>query len=146
MEVDSIIPEQIALKVLGHEWDDVFADNYDLAAIKELRSFLNMKKIDKRLLAPIIYLKQERIRLRLKERSVYYFEMSLDDCTAGRVGDSEEKQVHFCQLELENKFKGSTSRNEKRIARLIEFFKESYSIKLSKDSKYQKAVKELVKK
>ncbi|MDD5006105.1 MAG: CYTH domain-containing protein [Candidatus Omnitrophica bacterium] len=148
-EIDDVIPEEMALKILSGNWSEAFSSNYDLRTIKEFRKFLEENKIDTKSLSPLIYGQQKRSRFSLKEDGKLYFEISLDKCSFNLINDARKKEINFLQLEFENKFKGDRSamdQREERIQDLIMFFTQNFPTKVERDSKYRTVVRELIKK
>jgi len=144
-EIDDILPEELAKNTLSGNWQEVFSAKYDLLTIKKIDSFLKANNLDYSRLVPLLICRQERLRLRLRERSVVYFEISLDKVRFNLVNDGS-KQIEFMQLEFENKLKGSIGRDNDRIGKLAKFFESEYKLTPSRESKYRKAVLELIKK
>lgn len=144
-EIDDILPDDLAKDILSGNWQEVFSDKYDLFTIKKIDSFLKANNLDRSRLVPLLICQQERLRLRLRERSVVYFEISLDKVRFNLVNDGSKK-IEFMQLEFENKLKGSIGRDNDRIGKLAKFFESEYKVIPSRESKYRKAVLGLVKK
>ena len=148
-EIDDIIPRIMALKILSGKWDEAFSSSYSLKTIKEFRAFLEKNKINPNKLSPCLYGQQKRTRLTLKENSILYFEISLDEGSFRLINSGREKEVNFLQLEFENKFRKDRAlmdNKEQRIRDLINFFTKNYDLKISRDSKYRMAEEEIIKK
>lgn len=143
-EIDDVIPEDIAKNMLSGDLSKAFSGDYDFLTINKFRSFLEENKIDYHNLVPLLHCLQKRERFRLKEHSLNYFEISLDDVLFTTVKGNNKQQIHFYQLEFENKLKGAIARDIKRIEQLIRFFTDNYRLKITRESKYRKAVLELI--
>lgn len=147
-EIDDVIPEEMALKILDGNWAEVFSSKYDLNTINEFKKFLEKNKIDTRSLVPLIYGRQERSRFALKEDGKLYFEISLDKCSFSLINGARKKEINFLQLEFENKFKGdrlAMDGREQRMQDMLTFFTQNFHAKIERESKYQTAVQELIK-
>jgi len=143
-ELDDVIPKDLGIRILAGEWEEAYSDT-DLKTIKKLREFLSVNNIDYRKLAPCIIAEQKRSRFSMKRNGQLYFEISLDDCSFWPFDESNLNRVKFLQLEFENKFRvGIQREDEARILELVKFFEENYPVKIEKDSKYRKAILELL--
>jgi len=141
-EIDDVLAARIGKRISRGDWSDAFKGD-GINTMKVIRKLLSDNNIDPGALAPVIYAEQTRYRYQLTENGKLHFEISLDDCTMQSIKDNK-KNLHFYQVEIENKFRKDTPEyDEMRIRDLIDFFTRSYPVSLIMDSKYRSAVSAL---